>query len=74
MSLRPHIEKKHEMQCTEYYERFMTTYAEKSPTVECEKKGITESVDSKINQCEYQCQVCTMQIIMISKILILAVV
>ena len=58
LSLRAHIEKKHEMQCDEYYGRFMTNYAEKSPSLDCDRKGPMETVDSKINQCEYQCQLC----------------
>jgi len=60
LSLRAHIEKKHEMQCDEYYGRFMTNYAEKSPSLDCDRKGDRgiETVDSKINQCEYQCQLC----------------
>ena len=58
LSLRAHIEKKHEMQCAEYYERFMTTYVEKSASLECgPMKGNMETVDSRINQCEYECQV-----------------
>ena len=48
------------MQCDEYYGRFMTNYAEKSPSLDCDRKGDRgmETVDSKINQCEYQCQLC----------------
>jgi len=59
LSLKAHIEKKHEMQAIEYYERFMTNYAEKSPTSESNRKGSgVEPVDSRINQCEYQCHLC----------------
>eukprot|EP00090_Calanus_glacialis_P045694 TRINITY_DN8651_c0_g1_i1.p1 TRINITY_DN8651_c0_g1~~TRINITY_DN8651_c0_g1_i1.p1 ORF type:complete len:1419 (-),score=222.67 TRINITY_DN8651_c0_g1_i1:288-4544(-) len=59
LSLKAHIEKKHEMQAIEYYERFMANYAEKSPTSEANRKGSgVEPVDSRINQCEYQCHLC----------------
>ena len=37
----------------------MANYAEKSPTSEANRKGSgVEPVDSRINQCEYQCHLC----------------
>ena len=61
LALKAHIEKRHEMQVEEYFERFMTNYEDvKSSTMDTEKKGVTmsEPVDARINQCEYLCYLC----------------
>lgn len=61
LALKAHIEKRHEMQVDEYFERFMSSYEDlKNSTVENDRKGslVSEPVDSRINQCQYLCYLC----------------
>ena len=61
LALKAHIEKRHEMQVDEYFERFMSSYEDlKSSSVENDRKGslVSEPVDSRINQCQYLCYLC----------------
>ena len=62
LALKAHIEKRHEMQVDEYYERFMINYEDIkcSSAADPDRKGSisSESVDARINQCEYLCYLC----------------
>ena len=65
LALKAHIEKRHEMQVDEYFERFMKNYED----IKCSPAGIDtserrlssvpEPLDSRINQCEYLCYLCS---------------
>ena len=65
LALKAHIEKRHEMQVDEYFERFMKNYED----IKCSPAGldtsdrrgstVPEPLDSRINQCEYLCYLCS---------------